>query len=434
MSWLDGDLIDTPVTASDVHAPLIELEERFAQREAEVQAFMPEPGRFGRLRRELARLEERWPDADRRPPLFGVPVGVKDIFHVDGFATRGGSKLPPEELAGPQASCVTQLLEAGALVMGKAVSTEFAYFAPGLTRNPWNLEHTPGGSSSGSAAAVGAGLCPLALGTQTIGSVIRPAAYCGVFGFKPTYGRIDKEGVIPLAPSYDHVGLFVRDLDLLRAAAAVLCSDWMGDSVPVVPGRRPRLGVPEGPYLGQAWPEGLSHFHATCSRLALAGYEVVTVPALADFDEVAARHRRVVAAECARVHAAWFLRYGDLYEQRTAELIRRGQGISDAELERDLRYRATLRDELTALMDDHGIDLWIAPPAQGAAPQGLGATGDPVMSIPWTQAGLPTLAVPAGTNEASLPMGIQLIARWQADEQLLAWADGIAETAKAAAA
>src|SRR6185369_11024618 len=138
----------------------------------------------------------------------------------------------------------------------------------------------------------------LALGTQTIGSIIRPAAYCGVTGFKPSYGRIAKDGVIPLAPSYDHVGFFTADLDLAVQTAAVLCRDWRS----VKPVHRPRLGVPEGPYLGHASEEGTAHFRSTCARLAAAGFEVVSIPALNDFEEIAARHRRVVAAEIARVH------------------------------------------------------------------------------------------------------------------------------------
>jgi Asp-tRNA(Asn)/Glu-tRNA(Gln) amidotransferase A subunit family amidase len=400
------------------------LEARFAEREPEVRAFLPEEGRFARLRRDLDRISERWPDPEGRPPLFGVLVGVKDIFHVDGFPTGGGSRLPPEVLAGPQASCVTALQEAGALIVGKAVSTEFAYFAPGPTRNPWNLEHTPGGSSSGSAAGVAAGLCDLALGTQTIGSILRPAAYCGAIGYKPSYGRIPADGVIPLAPSYDHVGFFAADLSLAEKAAAVLCQGWRERAAPPV---RPRLGVPEGPYLAHATDEGLAHFRAACSRLAAAGFAIVPIPALANYDEIVARHRRVVAAEIARVHADWFPRFGALYDPRTADLIRKGQEISETELARDLAGREELREALSSLMDAHGIDLWISPPAQGPAPRGLGSTGDPIMNIPWTHAGMPALGLPVGRNAAGLPMGLQVAGRWRADEELLASASEIAE-------
>ncbi len=358
------------------------LEARFAEREPEVLAFLPEEGRFERLRREEAALHARWPDPTKRPPLFGVPVGVKDVFRVDGFETRAGSRLPPELFAGPEASCVTALREAGALILGKTVSTEFAFFAPGPTRNPRNPEHTPGGSSSGSAAAVAAGLCPLALGTQTIGSILRPAAYCGVVGFKPTYGRVATDGVIPLAPSLDHVGLFTQDAGAARAVASLLCSRWR----PEDPERRPRLGVPEGPYLERASPEAQDHFWSVCDRLTVAGYEIAIVPALADFEEIAQRHHRIVAAEAARVHADWFPRHADLYEPRTVELIRRGRGIPDTQLEEDRLGRDRLLDVLTRRMDDYRFDLWISPPALGPAPRGLDATGDPVMNLPWTQA------------------------------------------------
>jgi Asp-tRNA(Asn)/Glu-tRNA(Gln) amidotransferase A subunit family amidase len=394
------------------------LEALFAAREPELRAFLPEEGRFERLRREEGALHERWPDPSRRPPLFGVPVGVKDIYRVDGFETRAGSRLPPEELKGPEAVCVTILREAGALILGKTVSTEFAFFAPGPTRNPWNPEHTPGGSSSGSAAAVGAGLCPLALGTQTIGSLLRPAAFCGAVGFKPSYERISREGVIPLAPSLDHMGCFTPDVAGAARAAAVLCRDWHA----VKPGRRPRLGVPEGPYLERASGEGLVHFRQVCHRLTNAGFEVEHVAALPDFGEIAERHFRITAAEAARVHRDWFARFGDLYAPKTVDLIRRGQAVSDDELERDLDGREELRDVLTGLMNDHKLDLWLSPPALGAAPRGLDSTGDPVMNIPWSQAGMPAIGLPAGRNAAGLPLGLQVAARWWADEALLAWA------------
>ncbi len=343
---------------------------------------------------------------------------MKDIFHVDGFATRGGSRLPPEVLRGPEAASVKALKEAGALILGKTVSTEFAFFAPGPTRNPWNPEHTPGGSSSGSAAAVGAGLCPLALGTQTIGSILRPAAFCGVVGFKPSYERISRDGIIPLAPSLDHVGFFTPDVAGAERAASVLCRDWH----PATAVKKPRLGVPEGPYLERASGEGLVHFRQVCHRLIDAGFEVEHVPAFPDFGEIVERHFRITAAEMAHVHRDWFARFGDLYAPKTIDLIRRGQGVTDDELARDLDGREELRDELTSLMDQHGLDLWISPPALGAAPRGLDSTGDPVMNLPWSHAGMPAIALPAGRNAAGLPLGLQVVARWWADEALLAWA------------
>jgi len=178
-----------------------QIETFFEECEPSILAFIPEENRFERLRKDAQELIWRFPDPKNRPPLFGMTVGVKDIFHVDGFTTQAGSRLPAHELQGNEAESVTRLKNAGALILGKTVTTEFAYFTPGPTRNPHDPAHTPGGSSSGSAAAVGAGLCPLALGTQTIGSLIRPAAFCGTVTLKPTYDRISRSGVIPLSPS-----------------------------------------------------------------------------------------------------------------------------------------------------------------------------------------------------------------------------------------
>ncbi|MFE3768396.1 amidase family protein [Streptomyces sp. NPDC059122] len=192
-----------------------------------IQAFVPEPGRRERLSaaaRELAAAGPPGPAG--RPALYGIPVGIKDIVHVDGLPTRAGSALPPEELAGAQAAVVDRLSAAGALIAGKTVTAEFAVTAPGPTRNPHNPAHSPGGSSSGSAAAVAAGMIPLAIGTQTVGSMIRPAAYCGVVGFKPTYGRIPLDGVIPNASSFDTLGCYATELAGIALAAPVLCDGW----------------------------------------------------------------------------------------------------------------------------------------------------------------------------------------------------------------
>ena len=180
--------------------------------EPTIQAFLPEPHRRARLLAEAEVLQSRFPDPGDRPPLYGVLVGVKDVFVVDGFPTQAGSQLPAELFVGQEATCVSLLRRAGALIAGKTISTEFAYFEPGPTRNPHNPDHTPGGSSSGSAAAVAAGFCPLALGTQTIGSTIRPAAFCGIIGFKPTYGRIPTPGLILCSVSLDTVGFFTQDI------------------------------------------------------------------------------------------------------------------------------------------------------------------------------------------------------------------------------
>lgn len=406
---------------------LDQLQAHFETREPQVEAFLPEPGRFERVRREAADLLARYPEPEKRPLLFGIPLGVKDIFHAQGFVTRAGSPLPSELLQGETAVSVSALRRAGALILGKTVTTEFAYFAPGPTRNPHNPDHTPGGSSSGSAAAVGAGLCPLALGTQTIGSISRPAAFCGVVGYKPSYDRISRRGVIPLSAHADHIGFFAPDVSGAELAASVLCTHWqmVSDGLPV-------LGIPAGPYLNRASAEGLDHFQGTVEHLRRTGIRVEAVPAMPDFDAIYARHNALVAAEAARVHADWYANYGDRYHPKTAELIERGRRVSQAELEAALQGQYQLRRELTRLMDDYALDAWISPPAVGPAPAGLDSTGDPVMNLPWTHAGLPTITLPTGRSAAGLPMGLQLAARWYADELLFSWAADLEQALAAA--
>ena len=395
------------------------VEQTFGEREPIVRAFIPEEGRFARLRREAERLLEAGPPPHSSWPLYGMLIGVKDIFHVDGFPTRAGSHLPPEDLGGPEASCVSRLRAAGALIAGKTVTTEFAYFSPGPTRNPHAPDRTPGGSSSGSAAGVAASLCAASLGTQTIGSIIRPAAFCGVVGFKPSYGRVATDGVIPLSPSLDHVGLFARNVATATEVAAVLCETW---TPAPIGSARPILGVPEGPYLDSASPPAMDNFQRACQLLQAAGYEIRHTPLLADHAEVAARHELMLAAEASRVHAKWFAKFADLYARKTAELIRRGQAISEAELARALEERALWQETLVREMERSGVDLWISPSAPGVAPKGLESTGDPVMNLPWTQAGLPALNLPAGKDADGLPFGLQVVGRPMADESLLGWA------------
>ncbi len=389
-----------------------------------VRAFLPEINRLNRLRDEAVNLRAQAPARKRYPPLYGALVGVKDIFRVDGFVTQAGSQLPSELFAGEEAVCVQRLRQAGALIAGKTVTTEFAYFEPGPTRNPYNVAHTPGGSSSGSAAAVAAGMCNLALGTQTIGSVIRPAAYCGVVGFKPSFDRIPTQGLLYFSRSIDHVGLFTQDLAGMEAAAAVLCDDWQAVKEPDGP---PVLGVPDGLYLDQTEPQALEIFEEFLLMLQVAGCTVKRVAALADIAEMNVQHRRLVFGEFAREHAAWFAEYESLYRPRTAEAIRTGQTVSDDELDElrglSLARRAALAEQMSA----ERIDLWITPAATGPAPQGLDATGDPNMNLPWTHTGMPALTLPAGRARNGLPLGMQLVAPFGADEQLIAWAAYVME-------
>jgi len=402
------------------------LQSHFDSREPSLLAFIPEANRFERLQREAEELVARYPDSKNRPPLFGMTVGVKDIFHVSGFTTQAGSKLPAQDLQGNEAASVTRLKNAGALIMGKTVTTEFAYFYPGPTRNPHNPEHTPGGSSSGSAAAVAAGLCNLALGTQTIGSVIRPAAFCGVVGFKPTYERISRDGVIPLSPTFDHIGFFTPDVETAKEVASVLIENWRigewrletGDSKPV-------LGIPEGPYLACASDYALACFNDLCISLAQAGYDLRRVQVMDDFQEIRNRHDAIMSFDAANVHKDWFNKHENLYSSKFSDLIRRGQSITNSQLQIALEARDKFRNDMTQSMNENNIDLWIAPPTIGPAPKGLDSTGDPVMCLPWTQIGFPAINIPTTKNEDGLPMGLQLVGKWSSDESLFAWASDI---------
>ncbi len=409
---------------TDVLSYVESLQARAEDVEPTIESFVPEEGRWDRVHEEAAALDADDTDVADRPPLYGVPIGVKDIFHVDGLPTRGGSKVPPEALAGPESTAVSRLREAGAIVLGKTVTTEFAYFEPGPTRNPHDPDHTPGGSSSGSAAAVAAGLTPLAFGSQTVGSVIRPAAFCGVVGFKPTYGRIPIAGVLPFSTSVDTVGYFTQDVSGAALAASLLCDDWR--PLPRSD-ERPTLGVPEGPYLQQASETALNAFESQLSRLEGAGYAVERVEAFENIDDVNERHDDLIAAEMALDHDEWYRQYGDDYRKTTADLIEEGLDVSTAELAEGRRGRAELRDELEGLMDDHGIDVWITPAAPGPAPEGIDSTGDPAMNLPWTQSGLPTIALPAEETADGLPLGVQCAAAYGADEDLMQWAEGLAD-------
>ena len=396
---------------------------RIEQENPRVLALLSEPDRRGRLQQEAFELERLFPDPAARPALYGVPVAVKDIFSVDGFVTRAGSALPPELFEGPEASCVARLREAGALIAGKAVTTEFAYFEPGATRNPRNHAHTPGGSSSGSAAAVAAGFAPLALGSQTVGSVIRPAAFCGVAGFKPSYGRIATDGVIAYSRSVDHVGAFARDAAGLSLVASVLLDGWGAVAHASKAGRQPVIGVPEGPYLAQAEDEALAAFERQIAALEAAGCEVQRVPALEDIEELNRRHRDLATAEFAQVHERWFADWGALYRPRTAALVEAGWLVSGEDVAAGVASIAELHGRLGGLMDAQGIDLWASPPATGPAPEGFTSTGNPTMNLPWTHAGMPVVTLPAGEAANGLPLGLQLSARFMADEHLLAWAE-----------
>jgi Asp-tRNA(Asn)/Glu-tRNA(Gln) amidotransferase A subunit family amidase len=399
--------------------------DRIEESEPRIQAFVAGSYSRERILSEASRLLKTYPDPGSRPPLFGATLGVKDIYRVQGFPTQCGSALPAKLFEGSEASSVTRLRKAGALIMGKTVTTEFAYFQPGPTRNPHNLEHTPGGSSSGSAAGLAAGFFLFALGSQTIGSTLRPAAYCGIVGFKPSYGRIATDGVIPISTLLDHVGVFTQDTSGLSLLLSLLCDDWNDAPGSAAPAVMPVLGIPEGPYMTQASANALSQFKEHCGRLQTADYPVKPLKMLEDIEEVNQKHNALLAADIARVHAEWLKEYKPLYSARILALFEEGQEVSPDVARRLRQVPARLRRRLQEQMESEGVDFLICPAATDSAPKGIGSTGDPVMNLPWTCAGLPSVTLPAGFDASGLPLGLQIVAPFMQDENLVAAAEGM---------
>jgi Asp-tRNA(Asn)/Glu-tRNA(Gln) amidotransferase A subunit family amidase len=393
------------------------LEQRFNEIEPDLKSFLPESGRFNRLRKEASDLVSKFTKGDKLP-LFGLIVGVKDIFHVDGMKTKAGSGVLPAILAGKEAKSVSVLKEAGALIMGKTVTTQFAYFSPGPTTNPHNSKHTPGGSSSGSAAAVGGNIVPMALGTQTIGSIVRPASFCGAVGFKPTYDRISREGVIPLSQTMDHIGFFTNEIESAERIAASLINDW---DINKKENMTPVIGIPEGPYLELAGDEMGNILLNAIKILQLGGFEIKFVPVFSNFDEIVNHHRIVVAAEAANVHSEWYANYPEGYKKPTIELILNGKTQSQENIESALIGKENLQTELENIMETEKIDCWLAPSAVGEAPLGLESTGDPIMNLPWTQVGFPAINLPYYMNDNNMPLGLQIIGKPYHDESLFGY-------------
>ncbi|HVB72300.1 MAG TPA: amidase [Ktedonobacteraceae bacterium] len=409
----------------DLFAYINDICDRIDAEEQQLQALLPEADRRARLLADARALQACYPDPALRPPLYGIPVGIKDMFFVDGFPTRCGSQLPAELFSGEEGDYLSALRHAGALILGKTVTTEFAYFEPGPTRNPHNLAYSPGGSSSGSAAAVAAGYCPLAIGTQVIGSTIRPAAYCGIAGFKSSYARIPINGWIMCSEALEHIGIFAQDVAGVALAASLVCENWRS-AAHTTSSALPVLGVPEGAYLAQATPEGLDAFEKTLALLEKTGYTIRRAQVLPDIEVINRRHSRIVFAQMARIHAPWFAQYASLYRPRTLAAIREGQEISEQELAEMIPGRLALRRLLEETMAREGIDLWVSPSTTSSAPEGLASTGSPLMNLPWTHAGMPAVTLPAGRAANGLPLGLQCAGRYMDDESLLDWAEPMA--------
>ena len=395
-----------------------ELLQRITVREPDLRVFEMQAPDSDQVRRDLDALLADCPDS--RPPLFGAPVGVKGLYRVRGQRIRCGSLLPADLFSGPEASLVTALRRAGALILGISATSEFASKEPAATVNPHRAGHTPGGSSSGSAAGVAAGFFPLALGSQTLGSVIRPASFCGITGFKPSYGRIPMDGIIPFAPSLDHAGFFCATPAEAAAVFDVLVPGELPGLSPFSAARPICLGIPCGPYLAQTDPGALAVFHAAVTSLAAADIRCLEISCFEDIAEINQRVTKLAYAEMAQSHAAWFDRYQALYRPGTREQIMAGRMEGEAAIISGRECRKRLRDSLHRLMREHRLDAWVCPSAVGEADATLAATGDPVMNQPWSLAGLPALSLPVTTGQSGLPLGIQLVGAHGDDRRLLA--------------
>ncbi|WP_150273466.1 amidase [Paenibacillus tepidiphilus] len=424
---LTEDFSQAPETILD--AAFNRYSERYRLAEPTVRAFVEERDREERIRRELERVRNRFISA-AKPPLYGLPIGIKDLFHTDGLPTGAGSGLPSSALTAREGSLIQRLREQGAWIAGKTVTEEFAYAGPIPTRNPTAPDRTPGGSSAGSAACVASGMCPIAVGTQTLRSVTAPASFCGVTGFKPSYGRIPLDGVILLAPSFDTVGIFTADAASLASVAPHVISGWVSPRQgrnPIEPGRKPVLGIPSGIYM-KLMSDGVRlAFEKQVAALIQAGYTVRTVEMPWE-DEFIYGDAMLcfVQGEMAQVHEPWFAEHRERYGEAVRQAILQGRTIIAEELDRYRRGQLSLRDDLSEARRAQGIDLWISPAQGDVAPLHGGRTGFTGMTAIWTYAGLPTISLPGGHAEG-LPLGFQCIADFGQDESLLHHAQQIAQ-------
>jgi Asp-tRNA(Asn)/Glu-tRNA(Gln) amidotransferase A subunit family amidase len=402
---------------------------------ARIDQLEPTIGAWAQLDREIALQQAAAADRFRASglvtgPLHGLPVGIKDIIDTADYPTERGTVLHQGRQPTQDATLVSLLKEAGAIILGKTVSTEMAVYAPGKTRNPHNPAHTPGGSSSGSAAAVSAAMVPLSVGTQTNGSIIRPASYCGVYGFKPSFGRISRHGVLEQSPPLDTVGVFARDLTDLAMIADVLMRYDAQDSAmtPIAPPCIARVMAQEVPsdqhfafvrtpvwdQVEQVTRDGLRELIDAANQRLDKTIEILDLPdAYAALHE---DHRRVMERDIARSFADEYRRGKDQLSDVLREMIERGQKVSDSEYDNALKMKQEYSAYLAEIYDEY--DAIITPATPGPAPAGIDATGSPVMNTIWTFCGRPALSVPLLQDEQGLPIGVQIVGARDDDARL----------------
>ena len=398
-----------------------------AQRDPEIQSWVW-------LKSEAALESARNADHHRRAgkqgALLGLPLAIKDIIDVRDVPTRMGSPVFDDYLPSASARVVRRLEEAGAVMMGKTATAELAYLSPAQTRNPWNPAHTPGGSSSGSAAAVAARFVPAALGTQTNGSVIRPAAFCGVVGYKPSAGLISRSGILKFSHTLDQVGIFTRRVDDAAVVASALIGhepdddDSLSDFAlvphnldPTPLFQPPRLVAVRTPQWHLADSDQQENFTKTITALRHAGALVETAMLPDAFLQAHDTHRVIMQHEGAQAFAALQAQHRDQLSAAINRLIDEGKQIPEAAYHAALESRARLQGKLGDFLGRY--DALLTLPARGEAPATLDNTGDPVFCTIWTLCGAPALTIPSGLGAHGLPLGLQLIGGYLQDARLL---------------
>ncbi len=370
---------------------------------------------------EAKRLEQLLQAGTYLGPLHGIPIGVKDIFYTKGLETEAGTRILKGFIPSFDATAVKRLKDGGAVLLGKTTTTEFAYFDPAATRNPWNLNHTPGGSSSGSAAAVAAEMCFGALGSQTAGSIIRPAAYCGVVGIKPTYGRVSRFGILPFAWTLDHPGPFAKTV---RDGAILLEGIAGPDPLDASTASTPELrllgslddqpsgltvGIPDRYFPERSDPSVKAAYREALQVLEGLGMRIREVKLPESFEAGVEAGRLIMHVEGAAVHLDRFKARGAEYSPKLKALIEAGMLVQGVSYLRAQQVRAAAIQAMRGLFQE--IDLLATPATPTPAPEGLDSTGDPVFNLPFTTFGFPALTVPMGFSPAGLPLGLQLVGR-----------------------
>jgi aspartyl-tRNA(Asn)/glutamyl-tRNA(Gln) amidotransferase subunit A len=403
----------------------------------------PELQAWAKLDPEGALAQARHCDTEvasgRKPErLAGLPLGIKDVFYTAGLETVANSPLLLGHVPTEDAGAVAVLRADGAVVLGKTVTTQFADGDPAITRNPWNADRTPGGSSSGSAAAVAARMVPAALGTQTAGSVLRPAGFCGVVGLKPTFGRISRRNVLPFAWSLDTMGIIARDVrDAAMVLRALATHDPLDDGSAQRPfehyraaanePRAPKLGLVRE-YLDRSQPEVRAHLEATAARFVEQGAEVQEVRFPGDYDLALASHLTIQQVEAADLHARMHADRPDAYLPRLRAAIEVGHLVPGAAYVRAQRIRRQLRLAFGSLLS--GLDALLLPTASHVAPE-RATTGDTTFQGVITMLGLPAISIPSGLNAERLPFATQLVAKAWDETTLLSsasWCEGLLGT------